>query len=188
MGLFRKSDGSPRIGRRSRLAVTAVAVGVASLVASAAPASALDITFTDGAVRMVNIQSNTFRLARRDKVVGSTNLTLFSNGNFNFDVHGVNNLLARRSVAWMCVVKSRSGTAFTFSHQATIMATGYNRYDKTMSGMAPNLATDFPNLWSYTWASCSMNVSGDLRGLWDEIHPDMSDVKEVFAIVGTFKG
>jgi hypothetical protein len=191
MGLFKKADGSPLIRRRSRLALTALAVGAASVLATAVPANAavnLDVRFTDGNPQVVNLQTGTFRMARRDKIVGNMNLSMFSNGNFNFDVHAINNLAARRKVGWMCVVKSSSGTAYTFSHEATVMAAGDDHYDKTVSGMAPNLRDDWHNVWNGITSVCSMNVSGDLRGLWKEVHPNLGEVKDVVAIVGTFIG
>jgi hypothetical protein len=188
MGMLTKTGGPFRLGRRSRLAVTALAVGAASVLATAVPASALEITKTDGAVQTINVQSKTFRLARHDKIVGNENLSIFSNGNFNFDVHGVNNLMARRQASWLCVVKSASNTAFTFSWEDTIMAAGDNRYDKTISGTAPNLQNDWPNMWAAPTAVCSMGVSGDLRGLFNELKPDLGELKEVVAIVGTFIG
>jgi hypothetical protein len=191
MGMFKKADGSPLIRRRSRLALVALAVGAASVFATAMPASAavtLDVRYTDGNPQVVNLQTGTFRMARRDKIVGNMNLSMFSNGNFNFDVHAINNLAARRNVGWMCVVKSSSGTAYTFSHSAIVMAAGDDHYDMTTSGMKENLRDDWPNVWNGTTSVCSMNISGDLRGLWQEIHPDLGEVKDVVAIVGTFLG
>jgi hypothetical protein len=178
-----------KVGRRSRLALVALAASLLGGIAAAQPASALDVTYTNGSPQVVNLQSKTFRLARRDKIVGNMNLSVFSDGQYNFDVHAVNNLAARRKVGWLCTIKSRSGTAFTFSHEDTVMAAGDDHYDRTLSDKKDNLVRDWPNIWAgLSFARCSMTVAGDLKGLYNDMKPDLGEVKEVVAIVGTFLG
>ncbi len=119
-------------------------------------------------------------------VGGWTNLTLFSDGSYNFSGHFHVSGAPSYNTALVWGIKSGAGTIYTFAHQGRVHGTfepGSRDDDWGNSGNNPALAAGWADLWanwSWRWEA---RVNMDLGPLLDDVKNAMGVAGAIIAIV-----
>lgn len=119
-------------------------------------------------------------------VGGWANLTLFSDGSYNFSGHFHDSGATSYNTALVWAVKSGAGTIYTFVHQGRVHGTfesGSRDDDWNNSGNNPALAAGWADLWAHWSWRWQAAVNLDIGPLLDDVKNALGVAGAIIAIV-----